>query len=81
MSPRVHQENTKGVNRYDIKGLAHTAYHGGTLGITTLTPGYLTNCGFISVSSDDVVGCLNEIITAHRRITDSWTNPTTNTSI
>ncbi len=26
------------------------------------------------------MGCLNEIITAHRQITDSWTNPTTNTS-
>lgn len=32
------------------------------------------------MSSDDVVGCLNEIITAHRRITDTCTNPTTNTS-
>jgi len=32
------------------------------------------------VSSDDVVGSLNEIVAVHRRISDTWTHPSTNTS-
>ncbi len=32
------------------------------------------------VSSDDVVGSLNGIVTVHRRISESWTNPSNNTS-
>jgi hypothetical protein len=42
--------------------------------------GFLANCGFTMVSSDDVVGSLNDIITVHRRISDTWTNPSNNTS-
>ena len=79
-SPRAHLDRTKGVNRFDIEGLAHTDYHGNTHGVFPLTPGFLANCGYTTVSSDDVVGCLNEIISAHRRISETWTNPSTNTS-
>ena len=32
------------------------------------------------VSLDDVVGSLNDIVTVHHRISDTWTNPSTNTS-
>jgi len=42
--------------------------------------GFLANCGFTVVSSDDVVGSLNDIVTVHRCISDSWTNPSNNTS-
>ena len=49
-------------------------------GVDPLTMGFLANCGFNMVSSDDVVGSLNDIVTVHRRISDTWTNPSTNTS-
>jgi len=42
--------------------------------------GFLANCGLNMVSSDDVVGSLNDIITVHRPISDTWTNPSTNIS-
>ncbi len=32
------------------------------------------------VSLNDVVSSLNEIVTVHHRISDTWTNPSTNTS-
>ena len=80
LTPREHQECTKGVNRFNIEGLAHPPYHGKTHGVDPLTMGFLANCGFNMVSSDDVVGSLNDIVTVHRRISDTWTNPSTNTS-
>jgi len=80
LSPRENQERTKGVNRFDIEGLAYRPYHGKTHGVDPLTMGFLANCGFNMVSSDDVVGSLNEIVAVHRRISDTWTHPSTNTS-
>ena len=65
LSPRENQERTKGVNRFDIEGLAYRPYHGKTHGVDPLTMGFLANCGFNMVSSDDVVGSLNEIVTIH----------------
>ena len=40
LTPREHQERTKGVNRFDINGLAHPPYHGKTHGIDPLTMGF-----------------------------------------
>ena len=80
LTPWEQQECTKGVNRFDIEGLAYRPYHGKSHGVDPLTMGFLANCGFTMVSSDDVVGSLNNIVTVHRRILDSWTNPSNNTS-
>ena len=80
LTPREHQECTKGVNRFNIEGLAHPPYHGKTHGVDPLTVGFLANCGFNTVSSDDVVSSLNDIVTIHCRISDTWTNPSANTS-
>ena len=80
LTPQEHQERTKGVNRFNIDGLPHPPYHGKTHGIDPLTMGFLANCGYNMVSSDDVVGSLNDIVTVHRQISDTWTNPSTNTS-
>ena len=80
LSPRANQERTKGVNRFDIEGLAYRPYHGKTHGVNPLTMGFLANCGFNMMSSDDVVGSLNDIVTVHRRISDTWTHPSNNTS-
>ena len=66
LSPRENQERTKGVNRFNIEGLAYRPFHGKTHGVNPLTMGFLANCGFNMVSSDDVVGSLNEIVTVHR---------------
>jgi hypothetical protein len=80
LTPREHQERIKGANRFNIEGLAHPLYHGKTHGINPLTMGFLANCGFNMVLLDDVVGSLNDIVTIHRRISDTWTSPSTNTS-
>ena len=80
LTPREQQERTKGVNRFDIEGLTYRPYHGKTHGVDPLTMGFLANCGFTMVSSDDVVGSLKNIVTVHRCISDSWTNPSNNTS-
>ena len=80
LTPREHQERIKGANRFNIEGLAHPLYHGKTHGIDPLTMGFLANCGFNMVLLDDVVGSLNDIVTIHRRISDTWTSPSTNTS-
>jgi hypothetical protein len=70
----------RGVNRFDIELLAHPLYHGRLDGVRALTVEFLANCGYNMIPSDDVVGSLNEIITAHRRITDSWYNASSQTS-
>ena len=80
LTPWENQDRTKGVNRFDIEGLAYQPYHGKTHCVDPLTMGFLANCGFNLVSSDDVVGSLNVIITVHRRILATWTNPSTYTS-
>jgi hypothetical protein len=46
LSPRVYQDWTKGVNRFDIEGHAHIDYHGNTHGVFPLTLGFLANCGW-----------------------------------
>ncbi len=80
LSPRAHQERVRGVNRFDIELLAHPLYHGRMDGVRALTVEFLANCGYNMIPSYDVVGSLNEIITAHRRITDSWYNASSQTS-
>ena len=59
------------MNRFDLEALAHPLYHGYADGTRTLTFGFLENCGYNMLSSDDVVGSLNEIIALHGRIRDS----------
>jgi hypothetical protein len=65
LSPRAHQERVRGVNRFDIELLAHPLYHSRMDGVRALTVEFLANCGYNMIPSDDVVGSLNEIITAH----------------
>jgi hypothetical protein len=77
--PCAQQECTKGVNWYDIKNLANPHYRGKESGVPTLTIGYLEQCGYNKLSLDNVVGSLNENISAHRRILETWHNPGSNT--
>jgi hypothetical protein len=77
--PRAHQDCTKGINRFDIKSLAHPHYHGREDGVKTLTAGFLERCGYNMLSSDDIVRSFNEIIAAHCCLVETWFNPTANT--
>jgi hypothetical protein len=65
VSPWAHQDRTKGVNRFDIKALAHPLYHGRADGVHTLTEAFLANCNYNMIPTDNVVGSLNDIITTH----------------
>ncbi len=79
LSPQAHQDRVTGVNRFNIEALTHPLYHGKVDGVPILTEGFLANCGYNMLTSDDVVGCLNKIIMAHRRIVDTWHNGSSNT--
>jgi hypothetical protein len=79
LSPRAHQDCTKGINRFDIESLAHPHYHGREDGVKTLIAGFLKWCGYNMLSSDNIVGSFNEIIAAHCRLVETWFNPTANT--
>jgi hypothetical protein len=76
---RAHQDCTKTFNLFDIQSLAHPQYHRKDNGVPTLTAGFLANCGYNMLPLDNVVGSLNKITSAHRRIWDTWYNPTANT--
>jgi hypothetical protein len=76
---RIHQDCTKTFNRFNIQSLAHPQYHGKVDSVPTLTAGFLANCGYNMLPSDNVVGSLNKITSTHRRIWDTWYNPTANT--
>ncbi len=80
LSPWAHQDRVKGVNRFDIEALAHPLYHGRADGVRTLSEDFLANCGYNMIPSDNVVGSLNEIITAHRRVSEPWYNASSQTS-
>jgi hypothetical protein len=77
--PCAQQERTKGVNWYAIENLANPHYHGKESGVPILIIGYLERCGYNKLSSDNVVGSLNEIISAHRHILETWHNLGSNT--
>jgi hypothetical protein len=59
--------------------MAHPPYHGYADGTRVLTFGFLENCGYNMLASDDVVGSLNELISLHSRIRDTWYNASANT--
>ena len=79
LSPRAQADRTRGMNRFDLEALAHPLYHGYADGTRTLTFGFLENCGYNMLSSDDVVGSLNELIALHVRIREGWFNASANT--
>ncbi len=70
----------RGINHFDIEELAQPLSHGRLDGVCALTKEFLANCGYNMIPTNDVVGSLNEIITAHRRISDAWYNALSQTS-
>jgi hypothetical protein len=59
--------------------LVHPLYHGRADGVHTLTEAFLANCGYNMIPTDNVVGSLNDIITAHRRVLEMWHNASSHT--
>ena len=79
LSPRAQEDRTRGRNRFDLAAMANPPYHGNADGTRQLTFGFLENCGYNTLTSDDIVGSLNEIIALHGRIRDTWFNASANT--
>jgi hypothetical protein len=77
--PRQQKDRTPGVSRFDVERLATPEYHGDKDSIVELTASFLRNCGYNMISTKDVVRCFIDIISAHRRIRESWHNLVTNT--
>jgi hypothetical protein len=76
----LHQKRTKGVvNQFNIEALAHPLYHGRADGVHTLMEAFLENCGYNMIPTDNVVGSLHDIITAHRRVLETWHNASSHT--
>jgi hypothetical protein len=70
-------------NRFDLAGLADSDYHIGDDGVTLLSEGIISNCGYQSFHVDhpeDVLLCFQEIINLHRLVVQTWTNTCTHFS-
>jgi hypothetical protein len=86
ISPR-HQDRdlrarTLGASRYNVIKLACLEYHIGMDGVPTLTEDILAARGFAQATAnvEDVVVRYNDIILAHRKITELWYNSYAHTS-
>jgi hypothetical protein len=71
-SPRAADKERQAWNLYishhDIVGLAASAYHGGTNGITELTISFIHVCGyqsFTTESANDILPCYSSIQLLH----------------
>jgi hypothetical protein len=62
------------VGRFDIAALADRNYPGGVDGFDPLTITIIKNCGYLSISSDDVIICFRDIIQLHCNTLDGWVN-------
>jgi hypothetical protein len=74
LSPRKNKDRMSGVSCFNVGRLAIPHYHGKENGVALLNTSYLVRCGFNMISTDDVVTCFNDIISAHRRNRDTWQN-------
>ncbi len=79
LTPLANKAQRTGVSRFDVERLATPEYHGRMNGVAILDAAYFERCGFNMISTDNVVMCYNNIISAHRCIQDCWINPHTNT--
>ncbi len=54
--------------------MADKDYHGGVDGFDPLTITIIKNCGYSTISSDDVILCYNDIIQLHCKTLNGWVN-------
>jgi hypothetical protein len=81
ISPRVDDREKFARDRqlsiFDIPGLAHDLYHGGSDGVEELTINFLHECGYNYFSleaPEDVLLCYRDIQLVHRKVTSGWFN-------
>ncbi len=75
-----HHARQMKASRFDILTLTHAKYLAFCDGYKWITAAYLQSCGYMSFTSNDIVRCFNNIISAHKHVYQLWTNMTTNTS-
>jgi hypothetical protein len=87
ISPRVDDREKIARDRklsiFDIPGLAHDPYHGGSDGVEELTIAYLHECGYNSFAPEapeDVLLCYRDIQLVHRKVMAGWLNSRTGRS-
>ena len=81
ISPRVNDREKIARDRqlsiFDIPGLAHDLYHGGSDGVKELTIKFLHECGYNSFAPEapeDVLLCYRDIQLVHRKVMSGWFN-------
>ena len=81
ISPRVGDQEQyardRQISRFDITGLATTAYHGSLDGVDDLTIPFLHECGYNSFAPkapEDVLLCYRDIQLVHRKVLAGWDN-------
>jgi hypothetical protein len=62
------------VSRFDVAALCDPHYHGGPKGLSILTIPDIWACGYMSITSNDVMLCFNDIISMHTKVLASWMN-------
>jgi hypothetical protein len=67
-------------NCFDISTLVHAGYHGDWDGHKQITAAILQCCGYTNFTSDDIITCFNNIISAHERVYCLWFNMANNTA-
>jgi hypothetical protein len=73
---RAMHARTLGASCFDIIQLATKDYHGGMDGVVNLTEEDIRACGYgqVKAIAEDVVVCYNDIILAHRKVSELWHN-------
>jgi hypothetical protein len=72
---------TLGASCFDVIQLATKDYHGGMDGVVNLMEEDIRVCGYgqVKATAEDVVVCYNDIILAHRKVSELWHNGYTHT--
>jgi hypothetical protein len=65
------------VSCFDVAALCDPHYHGGPNGLSILTIPDTRARGYMSITSDNVMLCFNDIISMHLKVLASWTNTRT----
>jgi hypothetical protein len=79
MDRKQHARQMK-ASRFDILTLVHAKYHGNRDCHEQIMAAFLQSCGYMSFTSNDIVTCFNDIISAHKQVYCLWFNMSNNTT-
>jgi hypothetical protein len=74
-----HQTLKANASHFNIAALCDPHYHCGTDDLSILTIPDICACGYMLITSDNVMLCFNDIISMHSKVLESWTTPVPNT--